>query len=94
MAIFALKALAKRRWKEGEVRKWPKCWYAPVDSPEEASLALRFTLSLPTTAAVSPGHAELLWWACEAAEQYNPLSKEEAEMLAEKSRGLDPIFKN
>ncbi|MEM2936841.1 MAG: aldo/keto reductase, partial [Candidatus Bathyarchaeia archaeon] len=77
VAILALKALAKRRWREGEERKWSKCWYAPVDTPEEASLALRFTLSLPITAAVSPSHAELLWWACDAAEQFKPLSKGE-----------------
>jgi len=92
VAILALKALAKRMWEEGEERKWPKCWYAPVDSPEEASLALRFTLSLPITAAVSPSHAELLWWACDAAEQFKPLSEEEAAQVAKKSEGLDPIF--
>jgi len=92
VAILALKALAKRKWKEGEERKWPKCWYAPVDSPEEALMALRFTLSLPTTAAVSPSHAELLWWACDAAEEFSPLSDEEADMVAERSEGLEPIF--
>lgn len=92
VGILGLKALAKRKWKESEERKWPKCWYAPVDSPEEASLALRFTLSLPVTAAVGPDHAELLWWACDAAEQFKPLSKEEAAQVAEKSQSLDPIF--
>lgn len=92
VAVLALKALAKRRLKEGEQRKWPKCWYAPVENPEEASLALRFTLSLPVTAAVSPSHAELLWWACDAAERFKPLSKEEAALVAERSKGLTPIF--
>jgi predicted aldo/keto reductase-like oxidoreductase len=92
MGILALKALAKRRWKDGEERKWPKCWYAPVDTPEEASLALRFTLSLPVTAAVSPSHAELLWWECDAAESFKQLTKEEAAQVAEKSKALDPIF--
>jgi aryl-alcohol dehydrogenase-like predicted oxidoreductase len=92
LAILALKALAKRKWKESEERKWPKCWYAPIESPEEASLALRFTLSLPITAAVSPSHAELLWWACDAAEKFKPLSKKEAAQVAKKSEGLDPIF--
>jgi len=90
--ILALKALAKRRWKDGEERKWPKCWYAPVDTPEEASLALRFTLSLPVTAAVSPSHADLLWWECDAAETFKQLTKEEATQVAEKSKALDPIF--
>lgn len=92
VGMLALKALAKRKWKEGEKRKWPKCWYAPVETAEEASLGLRFTLSLPITAAVSPGHAELLWWACDAADELKPLSDNEAARVAERSKGLDPIF--
>jgi len=91
-AILALKALAKRRLKEREERVWLKCWYAPVESPEEASLALRFTLSLPVTAAVSPSHAELLWWALDAAEEFAPLSDEEAEQVAGKTEGFEAIF--
>ena len=92
VAILALKALAKRKRKKDEERKWLKCWYAPVESPEETALALRFTLSLPITAAVSPSHAELLWWACDAAELFKPLSKKEVAILAKKSKGLDPVF--
>lgn len=92
VGILALKALAKRRRKEGEEQKWPKCWYAPVEDPEEASLALRFVLSKPITAAPSPGHAELLWWACDAADRFEPLSEEEATQVARLSEGLDPIF--
>lgn len=64
--ILAIKALAKRPWREGETKKWPKCWYAPIDSAPEAKVALSFTLSQAVTAAVSPGHAELLWLACDA----------------------------
>ncbi|MBO3804336.1 MAG: aldo/keto reductase [Candidatus Brockarchaeota archaeon] len=92
VGVLALKSLAKRKWREGEERRWPKCWYSPVESPEEASLAFRFTLSLPVTAAVSPSHAELLWWECDAADRYKPLSEEERAKLAEMSKGLDPIF--
>jgi len=92
VGILALKALAKRTWKEGEERKWPKCWYAPVENSDEASLALRFVLSKPITAAVSPSHAELLWWACDAADRFEPLSEEEAIQVARLSEGLDPIF--
>ncbi len=90
--ILALKALAKRKWQEHEERSWPKCWYAPVDTFQEAVMALRFTLSQPVTAAVSPSHAELLWWACDAAETFQPLSEAEAHQLAEQSQHLDPIF--
>lgn len=92
VGILALKALAKRKWKEGEERKWPNCWYAPVDNSDEAALALRFVLSKPITAAVSPGHAELLWWACDAADQFKPLSEEEVVEISRLSEGLEPIF--
>jgi len=92
VGILALKALARRKWKEGEEHKWSKTWYSPVDTFEEVSSALRFTLSRPVTAAVSPGHAELLWWACDVADQFTPLSREEEAEVARQSAGLDPIF--
>lgn len=92
LGALAIKALAKRKWKEGEDRKWSKTWYSPVDTPEEASLALRFTLSKPITAAVCPSHVELLWWACDAADRFTPLSAEEATEVADKTVGLEPIF--
>ena len=59
MGILALKSLAKRPWREDEEHKWEKCWYKPIDTAEEAKVALRFTLSKPITAAVPPGHIEL-----------------------------------
>jgi aryl-alcohol dehydrogenase-like predicted oxidoreductase len=92
MARLALKTLAKRTWAEGEEKAWPKCWYKPVDTYEEATRAVRFTLSKPVTAAVSPGHAQLLWWMCDAAEHARPLSAREEEALAEEARGLAAIF--
>ena len=92
VGILALKALAKEKRQPGETKKWPKCWYKPVDSPEEAALGLRFTLSRSVTAAVSPSHAELLWWACDAAENLKRLSKREEAELAERSKDLDPVF--
>ena len=93
-AMLALKALAKRRWEEAEQEgsQWPKCWYAPVQTYEEAKMALRFTLSMPITSAVSPSHADLLWWACDAAEELAPLSAAEADKVARLSEGLAPIF--
>lgn len=68
IGLLALKALAKRPWAEGEKRSWSKCWYKPIDTIDEAKIALRFTLSKSTVSAVSPSHAELLWLACDAAE--------------------------
>lgn len=68
IGILALKSLAKRPVREGETKKWEKCWYVPVDTVPEATTALSFTLSRPVTAAVCPGHAELVWLACDALE--------------------------
>jgi len=92
LGILALKALAKRRWKEKEERKWNKTWYSPVDTFDEASLALRFTLSQPITSATSPSHNEFLWWMCDIAENLTPLSESELEEVKRRSEGLDAIF--
>jgi aryl-alcohol dehydrogenase-like predicted oxidoreductase len=92
LGILALKTMAKRRWREGEERRWTKTWYAPVDTYEEAEWAVRFTFSRPITAGPSPGHAELLWWMCDAAEKFKPLSDQEEAELARRAKGLEAIF--
>ena len=95
MAILALKSLAKRRWRDGEreTRKdLKKVWYHPVESYEEAELALRFTLSRPVTAAVSPGIADYLWWAIEAASKFTPLSDDEEKLVADRAKDQTAIF--
>ncbi len=92
MGILALKTLAKRRWEEGEQRRWSKTWYSPVDTFEEARDAFRFTFSRPVTAGPSPGHFELFNWMCDAADQLVPLTSELELELAEKAEGLEPIF--
>jgi hypothetical protein len=84
--------LARQARRPGKEKKWPKCWYEAVDTPEEAALGLRFTLARPVTAAVSPSHAELLWWQCDAAKDVKPLSEKEEAQLAEQSQELWPIF--
>lgn len=90
--VLALKALARRPWQTEESRRWPKCWYEPIDDPSAVALALRFTLSGPVTAAVSPGHAELLQLACDAARELSPLAAEEQEGLVRRLGGV-PIFR-
>jgi len=91
--VLGLKALARRKLGKDEKRPWPKCWYVPVESAEEGALALKFALSKPITTAVSPGHAELLWWACDAAERaLEQLTEEDISYLTSQSEGLEPIF--
>lgn len=93
MGILALKSLALRPWRDdGEKKAWPKCWYKPVETAADAALALRWALSLPVTAAVSPGHAELLWWACDAADRLTPIAARESDALANRAASLAAIF--
>ena len=94
VAVIALKALAQAKLEKGAPRFWSKCWYKPVDTSEEASLALRFTLSQPVTAAVSPGHVELLRWQMDAADNLSPLSEAEKTYLKERAAGFRPVFSN
>jgi aryl-alcohol dehydrogenase-like predicted oxidoreductase len=92
VGVIALKALAQRKLERGEPRPWPKCWYKPVDTAEEASLALRFTLSKRVAAALCPGHVELLRWQMNAAERLSPLSAAEERYLEEKAARFRPVF--
>jgi predicted aldo/keto reductase-like oxidoreductase len=92
IGILALKALAKGIWQSDEKIRWSKCWYSPLDSYTEASLALRFTLSLPVTSAVSPSHAELLWLACDIADSFKTITPEEKDILKKKSLGIETLL--
>ena len=92
MGILALKTLAKRPWPDGKRERWTKAWYSPVDSYEEAKTALRWTLSRPVTACVSPSHAELLWWMIDAEKEIAPLASQDENAIARSTEGITPIF--
>ena len=92
LGIIALKALARRRLREGEEKPWSKCWYVPVETPREALKAAWFTLSLPVTAMISPGHWELFSWLCDAATNYRELTADEMAILVNESRAIEPVF--
>ena len=87
--ILALKSLAKRPVAEGEVKRWPKCWYVPVDTVPEAMECLAFTLGQPVTAALPPGHADLVWLACDA---LDALTDRAADTVHEMPKDAAPIF--
>lgn len=92
MGVLALKSLAKRPWGKDEPHDGFKTWYAPVESYEDARIGVRFTLSLPITAAVTPGHERHLLWAVKAAEEFTPLPEAESAQLALSVPDAAPIF--
>ena len=92
MGILALKAMAWRRWEEGEERTIDKTWYKPLTDKKQAREGLRFTLSHPVTAAIPPGHEDLFSMALGLARKFKPMDKDEIEAIKEKAMLTDPIF--
>jgi len=97
MGILALKAMARQSWpkKIGESqRRWNKAWYEPFDEIDEAALGLRFTLHLPVTALIPPGHWELSKMALDLAQAgaLAPLNENEQKIIRNIARMSNPLF--
>ena len=97
MARLALKALAFGKWPEGmkrSDRKYPKCWYQPIDDRDMARLAMRFTLNQDITAAVPPGDERIFDLAMELASAPLPkLTSAELKGLKTRISSLEPVFR-
>jgi predicted aldo/keto reductase-like oxidoreductase len=97
MARMALKSLAWGKWpasmKEKD-RKYPKCWYQPIDEREFARHALRFTLNQEVTAAVPPGDEHIFDMALQLASEPLPkLTASELALLKTRISALEPVFR-
>ncbi len=92
VGVIGIKAIAARPWQQGEERKWRKCWYKPLDDPQQISLAVRWALEQPLTTIIPSGHAELFEMAARAALAYQPLTPEQTEELERLAQLLTPIF--
>jgi predicted aldo/keto reductase-like oxidoreductase len=93
MGILCLKAMAKGPWPQGAPKRYAKCWYEPLDTPEAAALGLRFTLSHPVTAAIPPGDETLFALALKLAAGFEPLSAAEVEAVKARGLGETPLFR-
>lgn len=92
-ARLALKAMARSRWTDGEIRReFKKCWYRPLSDPHEAELGLRFTLSQPVTAAIPPGDEGLFRMAVDLAMKFRPIDDKGEAELAALAREVRAIF--
>lgn len=94
VARLALKAMAYTRWpKDADRTKYPNCWYQPIEDPERARHAVRWTLSQDITAAVPPGNDHLFQLALNAARGFKPLTVAERGKLVASTAGVEPIFR-
>jgi aryl-alcohol dehydrogenase-like predicted oxidoreductase len=93
VARIALKSMAHTTWPSHEHDAWRKCWYQPIDDPELAEKAVRFTLSEDITAAIPPGEIALFRMALDFAGRFRPLEPYEREELFRKARGVRPLFR-
>jgi aryl-alcohol dehydrogenase-like predicted oxidoreductase len=95
-SILALKALARSMWPASmppSERPYPKCWYQPLDDPERAAMALRFTLSLPAVSAITPGDIRLFRMAAGLTSSLKPISDAEISQMMHWDPDLQTIFK-
>jgi predicted aldo/keto reductase-like oxidoreductase len=92
-SILALKAMAHQQWKQGD-HHWKKAWYEPFDQIDQVALALRFTLHLPVTAMIPPGHWELVKMAAMLAQAggLTPLNDNERQIVGDIAKSSQPIF--
>jgi predicted aldo/keto reductase-like oxidoreductase len=93
MGILCLKAMAKGPWPEGATKRYAKCWYEPLDTPEDAGMGLRFTLSHPVTAAIPPGDETLFAMALKLAAGFQPLAVAEVEAIKKRGLAAAPLFR-
>jgi predicted aldo/keto reductase-like oxidoreductase len=94
MGILALKAMAKGPWpKDADKSKYPKCWYEPLTDPEDIKMGLRFTLSHPITAALTPGDVRLFRIALSLSGDLKPLKEKEVQEIKAKALAGNPLFK-
>ena len=93
VAILAIKAMAYGPRRKTDNRKYPNCWYRPIENRELARQALRFTLSQGVTAAIPPGDERLFRMALDLACDLPPLSDEESQDLLASTRRLRPLFR-
>ena len=92
VARLALKGAAHHALENRDDRVREKCWYAPIEDRDLMKLALRWTLSLPITAAVPPGDPELWQMSVEVAQDFTPITPDEELHLRENARGRKPLF--
>lgn len=91
---IALKALARQKWPETTPpeKRQGKRWYEPIESREEASLALRWALSQSIVSVLPPGDEKLYRDALALRDDLSPITDEETTRLRVLAQAMNPLF--
>jgi aryl-alcohol dehydrogenase-like predicted oxidoreductase len=93
MGVIALKTMAWQKWQNQEdKKKYPKCWYMPLDDPEKARMALSWTLEQGADIAIPPGEETLFRLCVSNLSKVDNLSAEETKILSDLAAESEPIF--
>jgi aryl-alcohol dehydrogenase-like predicted oxidoreductase len=93
VARLGLKAMAHGPWGKNESRKYPKCWYRPIEDRSLALEALCFALSEELTSIIPPGDERLFRMAMELIPELTPLSLPQRNRLLAGTTGLKPLLR-
>jgi len=91
-AVIAIKTLSRGVWPKGmeRTRKW---WYRSMETDEEVSLALRFTLSQPNVVTgIPPSFLDLLDKAIDADQCCRPIDASETKDLKKLAQSCESVF--
>jgi len=92
--IIGLKALAKQKLKEKQNKKFPGCWYEPVEEKNLAETLLLWTYQRGVNSIIPPADSRLFTMAMEIIKEtlLVPVSSEKVKQLEILSKTLTPIF--
>jgi hypothetical protein len=91
-AVIAIKPMCMGAWPKDapKARNW---WYRTTETPEEISVALRFSLSLKgVVAGIPPSFAELVDRALTAAADYQPATTADKDQLRALAAKCESVF--
>jgi aryl-alcohol dehydrogenase-like predicted oxidoreductase len=90
MGVIAMKAIARGPWPDE--KKPYNTWYQPFNTQKEIDEALWFTLSQDVTTAASSSDIRLATMTIDAAERFEPMSKEQQRELSSRFTSQKPLF--
>jgi aryl-alcohol dehydrogenase-like predicted oxidoreductase len=89
IGVIAMKAVAKCPYPDERTRD---CWYQPFTEKNEIKEAVRYTLSQSLTTITTSSDMEIAKMTIEAAENYEPMDRDEQKTLIARAADWKPLF--